>query len=196
MSPALWTLCVRSRISASPVVRRAVQPGSTRVVVSACSMIAGPGTTVVAVKASRCQIAAGTVGDVIWTDTDTGFTQFAVAGAELVAGVGVEGPAGDGLRRNDAGDLQSALGRAGRGGRRLQTSGTCGERLRARGGFEGGKFAFRAGDALMQRSQLGVGGGTLLQTGMDIANLGQQGYQNLLSAFQPAASPALRTVSP
>ena len=27
------------------------------------------------------QIAAGTVGDVIWTDTDTGFTQFAVAGA-------------------------------------------------------------------------------------------------------------------
>ena len=27
------------------------------------------------------QIAAGTVGDVLWTDTDTGFTQFAVAGA-------------------------------------------------------------------------------------------------------------------
>ena len=27
------------------------------------------------------QIAAGTAGDVIWTDTDTGFTQFAVAGA-------------------------------------------------------------------------------------------------------------------
>ena len=71
------------------------------------------------------QIAAGTVGDVIWTDTDTGFTQFAVAGAELVAGVGVEGPAGDGLRRNDADDLQSALGRAGRGGRRLQTAGTA-----------------------------------------------------------------------